>query len=54
MIVIAALVIGAVLGWRRARQLRGNRMDRIQFAVVFAMVFGIIGIILTVLIDRMI
>lgn len=54
MIVLAALVIGAFLGWRRARALGGNRMDRVQYAAVFGMVFAVTGMVVTILIDRMI
>lgn len=54
MIVIAAMVIGAFLGWRRARQLGGNKGDRLQYAAAFAMGFAVIGLFATVIIDRMI
>lgn len=53
MIIIAALVIGAVLGWRRAVQLGGNGRDRAQYAAAYAMAFTVIGLFLTVVIDRM-
>ncbi|MCF3974545.1 hypothetical protein [Paracoccus salsus] len=53
MIVIAALVIGAILGWRRATQLGGNSRDRLQYAAAFAMGLGVIALFLTVLIERM-
>ncbi|WP_378945762.1 hypothetical protein [Paracoccus sp. R86501] len=53
MIVIAAFIIGAFLGWRRAGRLEGNRRDRLQYAAAFAVVFGIVGLFITVFIDRM-
>ncbi|MDN5568090.1 MAG: hypothetical protein L0G27_04975 [Paracoccus sp. (in: a-proteobacteria)] len=53
MIVIAAFIIGAFLGWRRAGKLDGNRRDRVQYAVAFAVGFAIIGLFITVFIDRM-
>lgn len=53
MIIIAAFIIGAVYGWTRAGGLRGNRADRLQYAIGFAMAFGILGLFLSVLIDRM-
>ena len=53
MIVIAALVIGAVLGWRRATALGGNNRDRAQYAVAFGLIFLLAGLFVTILIDRM-
>ncbi|WP_182911467.1 hypothetical protein [Paracoccus sp. JM45] len=53
MIVIAAFILGAFLGSRRAGKLGGNRRDRIQYAVAFAVIFAIIGLFITVFIDRM-
>ena len=53
MILIAALVIGALLGWTRASKLGGNRKDKLQYAVAHALAFSAIGLILTILIDRM-
>lgn len=54
MIVIAALVIGALLGWRRATQLGGNRRDRAQYAAAYGLGFAVIGMLATVIIDRMV
>lgn len=53
MIVIAALIIGAFLGWRRAVALGGNRRDRVQYAASYALAFTIVGIFATVILDRM-
>ncbi|MFV0302956.1 MAG: hypothetical protein ACK5IP_19160 [Paracoccus sp. (in: a-proteobacteria)] len=53
MILIAALVIGAVIGWRRAVGLQGNRRDRLQYAAAYAMAFAVIGLFATIFIDRM-
>lgn len=54
MIVIATLIVGAILGWRRAVQLGGDRRDRLQYAAVFALGFAVLGLFATVLIDRVI
>lgn len=54
MILIAALVIGALLGWRRASALSGNRKDRMQYAAAYALAFAALGLLATVIIDRMI
>ena len=53
MIVIAAAVIGAILGWRRATQLKGNRRDRAQYAVAYALGFALLGLFATIFIERM-
>lgn len=53
MIVIAALVIGALIGWRSAARLKGNRMDRLQYAAAYGLAFAALGVLATVLIERM-
>ena len=53
MIVIAAVIIGALLGWRRAGQLGGGRWDRVQYAAGFAVAFAVLGLFATVILDRM-
>lgn len=52
MIVIILGVVGAVLGGFTARKRRGNRKDIAQYAAGYAMAFMIVGMVLTVLIDR--
>ncbi|MDO5631380.1 MAG: hypothetical protein Q4G22_06030 [Paracoccus sp. (in: a-proteobacteria)] len=52
MIVIAAIVIGALLGWHRAAQLGGTTRDRIQYAAVFAIAFAILGLFATIFMER--
>ena len=54
MIVIACLFIGAVLGVVHARRRGGNRLDIWQYAGVFAIIGAIIGMFVTIGIDRMI
>ena len=54
MIVIAAIVIGALVGWRRAARLGGDRRDRVQYATIFAIALAVLGVLATVMIDRMV
>lgn len=54
MILIAALILGALLGWRRAGRLGGDRRDRAQYAAAYALAFAVIGLFATIFIDRMI
>lgn len=53
MIVIAAIVIGAFLGWRRAAKLGGDRRDRAQYASGYALAFAALGLFATIFVDRM-
>lgn len=52
MIVIAAVVIGALLGWHRAGRLGGSARDRAQYAAAFAIAFAVLGLFATILLDR--
>lgn len=54
MIIIAAILIGAVIGWRRAARLQGDRRDRLQYAAAHALALAAIGLFATILIDRII
>lgn len=52
MIVLGLAAIGALTGLFAARKRRGNRKDMAQYAVGYAMAFAIVGMILTVVIER--
>ncbi len=54
MIVIAGLIIGAILGSLQARKRGGRRLDMLQYGAVYALIFTIIGMFITIVIDRMI
>lgn len=54
MIVIIAALAGAIVGGTTARRRNGNRKDIAQYAAGYAMAFMIVGMILTVVIDRMV
>lgn len=53
MIVIVLGVLGALIGGFTARRRRGNRKDIAQYAAGYAMAFMIVGMVLTVIVDRM-
>ncbi|HPE24968.1 hypothetical protein [Albidovulum sp.] len=53
-IIVAGLVLGAALGWIRARRRGGNSFDKWQYALVHAILFGIAGLFVTLMIDRMV
>ncbi len=49
MLVIAGTALGALLGYRAAGKRDGNRLDRLQFAAVYGLAFGLAGLVLTLL-----
>ena len=49
---LAGIVIGAVVGAVRAKMRGGKTLDMLQWAAVFAMIFGLIGLFALVLIER--
>ncbi|MEM1389319.1 MAG: hypothetical protein AAF748_10545 [Pseudomonadota bacterium] len=52
MIIIAAVALGAGLGYNAARRRGGNNKDRLQYAVGYALLFAVMGTFVTVIIDR--
>ncbi len=52
MIVIILGILGAFIGGSAARKRGGNRKDIAQYATGYAMAFLIVGMILTVILDR--
>ena len=53
MLVILGLLGGAVWGYLLARRRGGQTFDRLQYAAVYAIAFGLLGYLLTVLIVRL-
>lgn len=51
--VILGLIIGAVYGAWRAHKRGGNRLDMAQWGTVFAIIFGLAGLALTILVGQM-
>ncbi|MFZ5708270.1 MAG: apolipoprotein acyltransferase [Pseudomonadota bacterium] len=52
MIVIALLFVGLFWGWWTAVRRQGNRFDRIQYALVYAIMSGLIGLLITIILAR--
>lgn len=50
--VLAGIILGAAVGAWRARQRQGTALDMAQWAAVHAIVFGLAGLILTVVLGR--
>ncbi|MBS9716370.1 hypothetical protein ACFFUT_10940 [Pseudohalocynthiibacter aestuariivivens] len=53
MLVIGGLIIGAIFGVVLAGRRQGNRLDKVQYAAVFALIFAIIGLFATIAVERM-
>lgn len=53
MIVLAGIVGGAAWGAWLAGRRGGRGLDRLHYAAGFAIAFGLLGFILTVLIERL-
>lgn len=53
MIVIAGILAGAVWGGLRARRQGGNRLDMAQYAAVYGILFGLLGLFATIALERM-
>lgn len=52
MITYGFLIIGALGGALRAKKRGGNRLDMIQYAAIFGMIFGLIGLFITIILAR--
>lgn len=49
---LTGIVIGIVLGAIQARRKGGNSKDMAQWAAVFAMIFGLVGLFALIIVDR--
>ncbi|GAA6149062.1 MAG: hypothetical protein VX878_13205 [Pseudomonadota bacterium] len=52
MIILIALIAGAVFGALRARRRKGRTADIVQYAIVHALMFGLIALFVTLILDR--
>jgi hypothetical protein len=53
MFMIGGLLLGAIGGGLRARARGGKLADILQYAVVHAILFGLLGLFITLYLDRM-
>ena len=53
MLVIGGLVLGAIGGALYARRYGGKPIDMAQYAASFGIAFGLLGLFLTLLLDRL-
>ena len=52
MIILGAMLIGIGLGLRTARKRNGNRLDMAQYAAGYGIAFTLLGILVTIVIER--
>ncbi|SDY28253.1 apolipoprotein acyltransferase [Citreimonas salinaria] len=53
MIILLGILGGAIAGALVARRRKGNAADIAQYAVVYAIAFGLLGFIVTIVIERL-
>lgn len=53
MLLLAAIALGFYIGWRRAGQRGGDRLDRLQYGTVHAIVLALAVLVLTILVQRL-
>jgi hypothetical protein len=49
---LTGMAIGAILGALRAKSRGGKRLDMLQWGAVFAILFGVIGIFILIILQR--
>lgn len=52
MIVIIAALIGGIIGGTLAKKRGGKRLDIIQYVAIYALAFALLGLIATLVLDR--
>ncbi len=52
MIILAFLLLGVGLGIRAARKRNGNKLDQAQYAAGYGIAFTLLGILVTIVIER--
>ena len=53
MIVIVSALVGVILGITTAKRRDGNRLDMAQYGAGYGIAFALIGVFLTLLIERL-
>ncbi len=53
MFVLFGVVLGALIGALIARKRKGRSLDILQYAVVYAMIFAVIGLFVTIIVHRL-
>ncbi|MBT8413829.1 MAG: hypothetical protein KJO30_05805 [Boseongicola sp.] len=54
MIILASAIFGVLLGVSNARKRKGNRLDMAQYGAGYGIAFMLLGILVTVVIERIV
>ncbi|NVK13144.1 MAG: hypothetical protein HWE35_03095 [Rhodobacteraceae bacterium] len=52
MIVILGVLLGGLIGALKAKKRGGNTLDMLQYGAVYAILFGVLGLLATILTHR--
>lgn len=52
MFVLLGTLLGAIIGGTIAKRRKGKPLDILQYAVIYAMIFAVIGLFITILVHR--
>ncbi len=53
MVIIIMAALGCFTGLGKAKKKNGNRADKIQYAVAYAILFAIVGLFLTIILEKL-
>jgi hypothetical protein len=53
MIVLGGLLVGAIFGAGLARKRGGKALDQLQYGAGFGIAFALIGLFITIIVERM-
>ncbi len=53
MIAIAGMILGALIGWVRAARKGGTTFDKLQWAGAHLLIGAILGLFVTIFVERM-
>ncbi|MBY6047563.1 apolipoprotein acyltransferase [Vannielia litorea] len=53
MIVLLAIILGALAGLLHASRRKGNRLDKLQYMAVYALIFAIVALFVTIALEKM-
>lgn len=52
MIVVLGVLLGAALGVRQVRRMQGSRLDMLQYGAVWGIIGGLVGLFVTIGLER--
>jgi hypothetical protein len=52
-LILIAFLLGALIGWRRAKRRGGDRFDGLQYAAVHGILFALLALVAIVILQRL-